>query len=411
MAFSNFITNVKHLWLGTEDNYLSAIAPILSGTAFPSFDMKNAEGIATLFTCIKILSETLSHLPLNVYLDGGDGKNVNKDDYRYSLLHYNPNNWTSSQTFIACLEYWRSLKGNSFARIYRKNGKVTSLVLIPPSKVVGYGVINDQLYYDIINDNNQKERLNSFDILHFRGITKDGIWGVSNIEALRLNLSTSWQGMNTIDNFYKNNLTSPKAVKSIVNGANMKAQKELVDEWNSKYASSINAGKLVILPPNTEIVDMELQFADAIFIETFKFNAGQIASVYGIPPEMVGLFEASKFNNVEQMQINFKSNTMANIARIYRQEFESKLLTNDERKNGTSIEFNTMALVEMDATTRSNYLKTMSNLGVITPNMVAKIEGYPTYPEGDLHYIPGNYLTIETIAAKKPGAIDTSVNI
>lgn len=394
MAISNFIKNVKNLWNGTNEEWIDTVMPSLIGQINGNFNIDQAENISTVYTSVKVLAETLSRMPLNIYSDKGEGRTVDKEDYRYPILHYSPNNYTNSQTFIMALEYWRNLKGNSFAKINRQNGKIVSFTLLAPSEVLGYGVYNDELYYAIKNGNDHNI-INASEILHFKGLTRDGIWGLNPIEALKMNLSTSYQGMQTLDNFYKHNTLSPKAIKSTIAGGNQKALLEAIVEFESKYAGSSNAGKMIVLPPNTDLVDMAMNFGDAEFINTFKFNAAQISSLFGVPPEMVGLFEASKFNNVEQMQINFKSNTMANIARIYRQEFEHKLLTTQERISGISIEFNTMAMVEMDATTRAGYLKTMANLGVISINDIAKLEGFKTYPEGEKHYMFGNYMSVE----------------
>ena len=397
MALQNFISGVKKMWIGTEEQYIDTIMPMHMGKG-SAFNIEDADRIATVYTCIKVLSETLSRMPLNVYKDVGNGKLVNKDDYRYSLLHYNPNGWTSQQSFFTALEYWRNIKGNSFARIYRgPNGKVKSLELIAPSRVIGYAVTNGELYYTIGRAGGGDEVINSSEMLHFKGITKDGIWGLNPIEALRYNLSSSYQGILAIDSFYQNNAMSPKAIKSTVSGVNQKAMLEALNEFNSKYAGATKAGMLAALPPNTDIVDLSMSFADAEFISTMKFNSQMVAALFGVPPHMVGILEATKFNNVEQMMLDFKVSTLSAIGRLYRQELESKLLSTEERLSGTSIEFNFNALLETDSTTRINNQKTLTQMGVMTINDVCKIEGYKTYPEGDFHIMPGNYLTVEKV--------------
>lgn len=396
MAISNFLTNVKQLWVGSFETYNDVIIPTLINGNLP-FDSEKSDKISTIYTCIKILADTISRMPLNIYEDAGNGKIVKKNDYRYPILHYQPNNWTTQQTFFAALEYWRNLKGNSFARIYRNNGKVRSLVLLSPSKVKDYKIVNDQLYYLIEDDEGKIEPINSSEILHFKCITKDGIWGLNPIEALRQNLSITYQGFQTIDNFYRNNAMTPKIIKSTVPNTKQDAMIKALDEFNAKYAGAAKAGNAAILPPNTDIVDLKLNLADVEFINTIKFNAQQIAALYGVPPHMVGILEATKYNNVEYMMLEFKASTLASIGRMYRQELESKLLTTEERLNGVSIEFNFNALMETDSKTRVENLRTLQGMGVVTPNDVCKLEGYPTYPEGDEHFMPGNYLTVSKI--------------
>ena len=77
--------------------------------------------------------------------------------------------------------------------------------------------------------------------------------GMNPIEALRLNLSTTWEGMSTLDEFYKASGVNPKVIKSTVAGANQKQMLEALDVLKEKYGGSKGAGDLFPLPPNTEI--------------------------------------------------------------------------------------------------------------------------------------------------------------
>ena len=274
MALQNFFKSLQNMWVGRTDVFMDTVVPtIMNGSPF---DINKAESVSSVYICVKTLADTLSRMPLNVYVESDRGRIVDKNDYRYPLLHYNPNNYTSSQTFFAALEYYRNIKGNSFAKIYRdRSGRVVSLELLSPSRVMGYGVSNNELYYMVSEGDdmsNQKEvKYNASDILHFRGLTKDGIWGINPIEAIRLNVSSTYQGLQVLDAFYKNNATSPKAIKSTISGQNQKAMLEALNDFKTKYTGAVNAGQMIPLPPNTEVVDLQLNFADAIFIDTIKF--------------------------------------------------------------------------------------------------------------------------------------------
>lgn len=414
MALQNFFKGLQNMWIGRTDVFMDTVVPtLISGNPF---DINRAENVSSVYICVKYLADALSRIPLNVYVESDKGRIVDKTDYRYPLLHYNPNNYTSSQTFFAALEYHRNIKGNAFAKIFRdKAGRVTSLEILSPSRVTGYGVKNGELYYMIIegddSETKKEVKYNASEILHFRTLTKDGIWGINPIEAIRLNVSTTWQGLTVLDSFYRNNATSPKAIKSTISGQNQKAMLEALNDFKNKYTGAVNAGQLIPLPPNTEIVDLQLNFADAIFIDTIKFNAGQIASLYGVPPASLGLFDAAKFNSVEQMMVDFKVQTFTAIARMYRQEMEFKLLTTEERLGGKTIEHNLMALVEADSTTRINNQLSLMKSGVITPNDVAIQEGYTTFEGGNSHYIPANYIAIEDKLSKPVASLDASLNI
>ena len=388
---------------GTFNAYKDQIlTPLESGTAKNKFQLADAEKVSAAVTCIKVLGDTISRLPINVYQSTNAGNLIDKKDYRYDLLHFSPNGIISSQSFFAALEYNRNLRGNSFARIYRnrETGKVNKLELIPSNLVGGYKIVRGQLYYILYQkkkDNKTKEVVvNAHDILHFKMITKNGIWGINPIEVQRLNLSTIWKGKQTVDHYYENNAFSPKVLQSKIPDAQyLPAFEEAMVGFKDTNVGPVNAGNIIKLPPFTEIQELNLDPIDAKFIESMKFDTTQIAAFYGVPPDMVGVYEYSKYNNVEQAQLNFKANTISAIARMYRQELEMKLLSVNERINGKSIEFVVQALIETDIKTKTEYYTKMFNMGVMTQNQIGLLEGLPTFEDGDKHYMSSQVTSIE----------------
>lgn len=393
---------LKSVKVGRTDEIVNVIRPFLPGGG--RFNEDAADRIATVYTCIKILSETISRLPVGVYLDDPSrGKLKDKDHYLYPILHYNPNNYTTSNAFFCALEVWRNLRGNSYARINRlgNTGRVDSLELISPDRIAGYNLVNNNLFYKIYRKKSTTwDEVPAMDVLHFRMTTKDGIEGINPIEALRLNLATTWEAMGTIEEFYKNNAVNPKAIKSTVSGANQTAMLKALEVLKRDYQGARGAGAILPLPPNTEIQELQMNAIDAVFLQMIEFNDNKIAALYGIPAHLVGNQTTSKYNNIEQTQLAYKTNTISAIARMYRQELEYKLLTTQERENGKSIEFNLMSLVETDHRDRLEGYRILANIGAITPNKIALLEGLETYEGGDHHYIQTNMMSVENYNKK-----------
>ena len=401
------MSKIKTIWnvlLGREAQSTESVLSAYSGS-HPKYTSDNASGIATVHTCIKILGETLGKLPVSTYVnDPNKGKVPDKDHYLYDLLHYSPNNFTSSSAFFTALEVNRGYDGNAYARIHRNaGGKILRFTILNPSLVVANTEVNGEVYYKVYREPNSDkyETVNSMDILHFRMITRDGINGINNIEALRLNLSTTWEALGTIDQYYQNNAVNPKAIKSIVSGANQKAMLEALEVLKKDYHGSKKAGQIIALPPNTEIQELQMNPIDAAFMEMIRFNRSQTAALFGVPEWMVGDTQSSKYNNIEQTNLGFKANTMSPVTRMYRQELEYKCLTTEERKKGESIEFNLMAMIETDHKTRLEGYRILSNIGAITPNKIAMLEGLETYEGGNDHYIQTNMMSVENYNSKK----------
>lgn len=384
-----FIDKIINVTLGRKNDINSAVGVNPFGALTSGSGFKSMESVATVYTCAKVLAETIAKLPLEVYKnDPKKGKQKQKSDYRYNVLHRAPNGYTTAFEFWRSMEFTRNLRGNAYAWIRRQGLKSVTFEYLHPDNVTDYKIQNGELYYKI---RGRKAWVNASQILHFRMSNEGGIMGFTPITALRRNLSINWQAFNTIENFYKNNATTPKALKSTMQGvANTKLLEQALEKWDEKNNGSANSGKIITLPPNAELQELSVSFADAQFIETIKFNDRQIASLYGLSPYQIGDFEASKFNNVEQLGLNFKSNTIEPIARMYRQELEHKLLATQELDEGLSIEFNLLGLVETDERTKAEAIKTQFNTGAISPNEIAKIYQNETVEGGDKRFIPVN---------------------
>ena len=162
----------------------------------------------------------------------------------------------------------------------------------------------------------------------------------------------------------------------------------------------MNSGKVAALPPFTKLNNVGTPPADAEYINTVKYNNGQIASYFGIPQHKIGNIESSKFNSLSDIQADYIENTLSSIMEMYRREYELKLLTPEEIRDGYSIEFETNALYITDSKTRWENYKNAFGIGAITPNKVAQLENLPTYEGGSDHYLMSNYQSVEVYNRK-----------
>lgn len=400
MNLSGNIFGVQYSFvLGKKDEVINSsnIRQMAQGKG-NTFNKDQAEKISAVFSCIKILSETLSRMPVSIYQETDGGIKEDKNDYRYDLLNLQPNNYTTNQVFFSTLEVHRNKTGNAFARIIRdkKTYRPIRLEILHPSKVNAIKYINGEMYYLLYNEKYKHnfEPINSNDILHFRTISDDGVWGISPIEVLNPNLSVTSKALQTIDNLYENDAISTKILQPEHNVSEEKLNEALMAYEKANTGSS-NAGKIIKVPPYMRLENIDINLQDKEFVDTIKYNSRQIASVFGVPPHLVGEYEASKFNNVEQLQLHFKVNTISAIKEIYKRELEYKLLTTKERKEGKSIDFDLNKLVESDETTKMDRDTKAINFGMLTPNEVNRRRGWPTYEEGEQHYMNTSMQAVE----------------
>lgn len=382
-----FIAPKGKLYLGTDKEFENQVLTPLEVGGKNKFQNSDIDKVSVAMTCVKVLSNTFSRIPIKI-LDENDPTNSNhKDDPRYDLLYYSPDGVMTGQQFWLALEYNRLLKGNAFARIIRNRatGKATKLELFPSNRVAGTKVVRGQLYYvaykQLENGKTQKISINADDMLHFRMDTRDGVWGANPIESIRLQLSKTWKRDSTEDNYFENNAFAPAAVKTTVpDAAFQKPFNEAMKQLKTMHAGPSNSGEWIKMPPFTEIQQLDLNSIDEKFINSSKFDAARIAGFYRVPPYMVGVYEYSKYSNLEHEQQNFKS-SMSDVTYMYKREIEFKLFNKEELKSGMYVYFDTKTLIDMDTDTKLNYYKTMSELGVLSPQQIADAEGLPEPPK------------------------------
>jgi HK97 family phage portal protein len=152
-------------------------------------DETNSMRIGAFYTCVLLISDTISTLPVDSYIRR-DGNRVPyrprpqwvmKPDIDMSRAdHY-------QQVLVSLL-----IDGNAFIRIYRDNrGDVANLVVLAPQRVeVKRNELTREIEYEI--DGSQTGVVKSIDMLHIREFTRPGeIRGMSRVSELKQQLGLS----------------------------------------------------------------------------------------------------------------------------------------------------------------------------------------------------------------------------
>jgi HK97 family phage portal protein len=118
---------------------------------------------------------------------------------------------------------------------------------------------------------------------------------------------------------------------------------------------------------------------EAQFVETMKMTTNTIASVYGIPPEMIGGEAGSSltYANVEQQQINFVMFTLRPWLVLLESVFSALL------PDRQYVKFNSDALIRADVKTRWEVNKIRLEVGASNVDEIRAQEEQPPLPNGE----------------------------
>ena len=317
---------------------------------------RTAMQIIAVYACVRVLSEAIAQLPLNVYQYTDNGKERVPKHPLYFLLHDQPNPEMTSFVFRETLMAHLLIYGNAYAQIIRNGrGDVIGLYPLMPDKVrVDHDDCGRLIYrysrYDEQNPNfrQQGEIILPMDqVLHIPGLGFDGLVGYSPIamakNALGLAVACDEYG----SSFFANG-AAPSAV--LEHPGVIKNPERVREAWQRAYGSS-NAHKTAILEKGMKYTPISIPNNEAQLLETRKFQIEEIARLYRVPLHMIGDLDHATFSNIEHLSLEFVKYTLDPWLVRWEQGLQKALLS-DTEKGRYFIKFNVEGLLRGDYASR-----------------------------------------------------------
>ena len=363
--------------------------------------------MTAVYSCVRILSEAVASLPLNVYryTDTG-GKEKAIDHSLYRLLHDEPNPEMSSFIFRETLMTHLLLWGNAYAQIIRNGkGEVIALYPLMPDRMTVDRDSNGRLYYKYRKSNDDAPTMESgvvslapSDVLHVPGLGFDGLVGYSPIAMAKNAIGLAIAAEEYGSKFYANG-AAPSGV--LEHPGTLKDPTRVRDSWNSTFGGSSNSHKVAVLEEGMKYTPISISPNEAQFLETRKFQINEIARIFRVPPHMVGDLEKSSFSNIEQQSLEFVKYTLDPWVIRWEQALYRTLLSEDEKKT-LFFKFNVEGLLRGDYQSRMQGYATARQNGWMSANDIRELEDLDRIPAelgGDLYLINGNMLPLESAGA------------
>ena len=363
--------------------------------------------MTAVYSCVRILSEAVASLPLNVFrYTGNGGKEKAFDHPLYRLLHDEPNPEMSSFIFRETLMTHLLLWGNAYAQIIRNGkGEVIALYPLMPDRMTVDRDSNSRLYYKYRKSNDDAPTMESgvvslapSDVLHVPGLGFDGLVGYSPIAMAKNAIGLAIAAEEYGSKFYANG-AAPSGV--LEHPGTLKDPTRVRDSWNSTFGGSSNSHKVAVLEEGMKYTPISISPNEAQFLETRKFQINEIARIFRVPPHMVGDLEKSSFSNIEQQSLEFVKYTLDPWVIRWEQALYRALLSEEEKKT-YFFKFNVEGLLRGDYQSRMQGYAIARQNGWMSANDIRKLEDLDRIPAelgGDLYLINGNMLPLESAGA------------
>ena len=358
--------------------------------------------LSAVFACVRILQQTISTIPLQVYErtgGGGRGKRIVSDHPLYDVLHrLTFPDWNlSSLEFRELMMGWLALYGNAYALIQRDGrGRVTGLQPWHPTYMVVHKQAGGVKY--MLQAAGGEVELDQREVLHIRAmlVNADCVVGLSPIQYARETLGTS-QALEQFGGKFFANAARPSGVLEVPFSFDGRedAMRRLRDSWENLHKSSANVGKTAILEEGTTFKPLTIPPGDAQFLESRRFGIEEIARIFWcIPPHMIGDMTHATYSNIEQQGIEFVTKVARPLAVKFETALNNTLFSKEDRKRYFA-EFNLDGLMRGDTESRYRAYSSGMNWGFLSPNDIRDLENMNRVEGGDQYFVPLNMVPIK----------------
>ena len=331
--------------------------------------------LSAVFRAVGLVSGHMGLLPLKFY-ERGTFKPVKHPLIR--ILNIKPNRYQNAFELREMLQGHLELRGNCYCEIFAdRKGEIQELMPRHPDRV-RVEMTPDGDYRYVITDLDGTTRIvQRGGIWHIRGLSSNGITGISVIECARESFGLGLAAQSYGARFFANDAKPAGGWIEFPGAYKDKMQKNQIRESMQEAQSGANRGKLMLLDHGMKYHEVGLNNTDAQFLETRQFQIGDVARWFGVPPHKIGDLAQSTNNNIEQQALEYMQDGLLTRASRWELSIISELLFDDEE---IDVKYDFSALLRGDSTMRSNFNNKAIMGGWMTRNEARASEGMEPLP-------------------------------
>lgn len=339
-----------------------SLAPYLRGGAVsdagPVINEYSAMHIAVANRCVTLISGILATTPADLMLRKDEKTRETAVDNAFrDVLTVRPNRWQTPGEFKRMLQAHKLLRGNGYAYKVRSRGVVRELIPLLPSRVKPVQNADLSITYQYYSTSGGYQEFSQDEIFHLRGLSWDGICGLSVItyarEAMGLASATEKAG----SNLYRNGQFTSGYLKSPKKLSDPAYDRLKADINNSAGVLADGSGGIKILEEGLEFEASSLSAKDAEFIGTRGFQRTDVGMFFGVPPHLYGDVSGSTSwgTGIEQQNIGFLQYTMQDHFTAWIETCKRDCLSEKGIDPRLYVHFDLAGLLRADSAGRSAY--------------------------------------------------------
>ena len=354
---------------------------------------ERAMQLSAVWSCVRLISETVGSLPIGVYEKTATGRAALDDHYLRELFHFAPNAYMSPLEFREALTLQLALWGNGYAYIERTaNGRPVSLTPLHPAQMTPVKEAGTVTYH---YSTGKGEMIYAKDsIFHLKGFSVDGIVGLSPLAYARHTMGISASA----DQYASKSFSSGGRPSGVLMVDRILTQEQR-ESLRSIYENvTVSDTGLWVLEGGTQYQTIDIPPDDMQMLESRQFALSDIARYFRVPSHMIndGSQATAWGSGIEQLNLGFLTYTLRPYLTRWESEVSDSLLSRADRRR-YFVEHNVEGLLRADSAARANFYSTAAQNGWMTRNEIRKKENMPPVEGGDELTVQVNLAPVDTL--------------
>lgn len=321
---------------------------------------ESALGLVPVFNAVSQIAGAVGCLPLEVFKrDASTGRSLAFSHPAWGLLHEEPNPEMAADEFWEMIESHIDLWGNAYAyQVKRADGTTEQLWPLAPDRVMVDRDDRGRRRFHI-----EGQVFGEDTILHFRGLSLEGLIGYSPIQLARNALANA-EAQEEFQGRFLREDGKPAVLLRHPNELKPDAQKRLKKSWDSA-----KAGGTVVLEENIAVERWTMPLEDAQFIQQMEFSDKRIAQMFMLQPGRLGAKsgDSLKYSTTEGENKQFVTYTLQR--RLRRIEGTVRRGTSIFPTRDHFAKFNLDELLRAEQKERYESYKTGIDAGFLDPDL------------------------------------------
>lgn len=342
----------------------------------------------TVRSCVDTIARHVSKLkPVHILKDD-NGRNV-VDSNINSLLSIRPNPYMSTSDFLYKVASQLLYYGNAFVYVKRddkQNIKEFYPIDFNSCELKEY---QDNLYIKFNFYNAKTVVIPYSDIIHIRrNYSNHDILGQDAYKPLLETLTNLSKARQSISNKVENGgkISGILKLAGSIGQEDWKTQALNFTSWFK--SSTSNTGGVAAIDSTADFTPVSSKVESAEETQ-LKYLQAEVYSYFGISEAIVnGSYTETEFQS-------FYESIIEGIKIQLSQEFTAKVFTENEKKYGNIIDFNSNRLTYASTSNKINMVRELGALGLLTTNEARELFDLPPVEEGDKRLVSLNYVNAE----------------